>query len=278
MKNLVSNFFIRIKTLQDLILDIIFPPCCIICGKLASHYICSKCEKRFEKYRKNEEIDNRKILENKLNYLKLECNNEIKSNYESEENDYKMQNCINTGYKDTKNKFYLIDNQKFYWDKLIYVFKYDGIVRKTLLEYKFNSKPYISNFFSYEILKSKKVYENLKLCDIIVPVPMDKKKLRKRGYNQAELISKILSQKARIVEENLLEKTRHTETQSLLENEARKKNVENAFCIKNPELVKDRRVVVFDDIFTTGATANEISRILKEAGAKEIIVLVIAKN
>lgn len=75
-----------------------------------------------------------------------------------------------------KKQYYLINNQKFYWDKLLYVFEYKGIVRKYILEYKFGSKPYISNFFAYELLKSKKVYENLKFCDIITSVSLDKKK------------------------------------------------------------------------------------------------------
>lgn len=231
----------------DFVLNFLYPPCCIICGNLDKNYICKNCEKRFERYRKYNEIDNKKILENKLN-------NMIKENY------------------------YDIDLQRFYWDKFLYVFEYKGIIRKTLLDYKFNSKPYLSNFFAYEFLKSKKVYEFLKFCDIIVPVPMDKRKRALRGYNQTELISKILSKKSGIKEEKILQKTRQTKTQSLLKTEERKQNIENAFCIKNTELVKDRNIILLDDIFTTGATVNEISRILKEAGAKNIFVLVIAKD
>lgn len=231
----------------DFVLNFLYPPCCIICGKLDKNYICKNCEKRFERYRKYNEIDNKKILENKLN-------NAIKENY------------------------YDIDLQRFYWDKFLYVFEYKGIVRKTLLDYKFNGKPYLSNFFAYEILKSKKVYEILKFCDIIVPVPMDRKKRGLRGYNQTELISKILSKKSGIKEEKILQKTKQTKTQSLLKPEERKQNIENAFCIKNTELVKDRNIILLDDIYTTGATVNEISKILKDAGAKSVFVLVIAKD
>ncbi len=233
----------------DFVLNFLFPPSCIICGNKAPNYICKKCEKRFEKYRKYNEIDNIKILKNKLNINKI-----------------------------MPEQYYLINNQKFYWDKLVYCFEYKGIVRKYILEYKFGDKPYISNFFAYELLKSKKVYEILKFCDIIIPVPLDNKKKKQRGYNQSELITKILSEKSRLNYENILLKVRHTKTQSLLENLERKKNVENAFCIKNPELVKNKKVIIFDDIYTTGATANEISKILKEAGARNVYILVIAKD
>lgn len=231
----------------DFVLNFLFPQTCIICGKRDKHYICKNCERRFEKYRKYNEIDNKVILKNKLN-------------------------------ADIETEYYEIDNQNFYWDKLIYVFDYRGIVRKTILQYKFNSKPYLSNFFAYEILKSKKVYEILKSCDIIVPVPMDKKKRNERGYNQTELITKIIEEKSGIKEEKILLKTKATKTQSLLAIHERKQNVENAFCIKNLEIVKNKKIIILDDIYTTGATVNELSKLLKEAGAKSVFVLVISKD
>lgn len=260
----------------DFVLNFLFPPSCIICGKHDIHYICKKCEKRFEKYRKYNEIDNIKLLKNKLNNIKAQNFNENKVYFNKIKN---TRFFINLQIQDIKqSQYYVIDNQKFYWDKLLYAFEYKGIVRKYVLEYKFGSKPYISNFFAYELLKSKKVYEILKFCDIIIPVPLDKKKQRQRGYNQSELIAKILAEKSRISFQNVLLKIKHTKTQSLLENSERKKNVENAFCIKNPELVKNKKVIIFDDIYTTGATANEISKVLKSAGAKSIFILVIAKD
>lgn len=231
----------------ELVLNFLFPQVCIICGKLNKYYICENCERRFIQYRKYNLIDNQKLIQNKLN-------------------------------KQIRVRCYEIDNQILYWDKMMYIFDYKGIVRKTILEYKFGEKSYLSNFFVYEILKGKKVYEILNFCDIIIPVPMYKRKMQERGYNQTELITKILQEKSGIKEEKILFKIKNTKTQSLLEINERKQNVEGSFCIKNPELVKNKRVIIFDDIFTTGATINEISKILKETGAKEIFVLVIAKD
>lgn len=231
----------------NFVLNFLFPQSCIICGKLEQYYICKNCERRFEKYRKYNEIDNKRILKNKLN-------------------------------SEIETELYEIDNQKFYWDKLLYVFDYRGLVRNTLLQYKFNSRPYLSNFFAYQILKGKNVYEILNSCDIIMPVPMDNKKKKERGYNQTELITKIIQQKSGIKEENILIKTKITKTQSLLEIKERKLNVENAFAIKNPDIISNKKVIIFDDIYTTGATVNEISKILKKAKARSVFVLVIAKD
>lgn len=118
----------------------------------------------------------------------------------------------------------------------------------------------------------------MNFCDIITPVPLDNRRLKQRGYNQSKLIAKILSEKSGLKLEDILLKVKYTKTQSLLENSQRRKNVENAFSIKIPELVKNKKVIIFDDIYTTGATANEIAKILKEAGAKNVFILVIAKD
>ena len=147
-----------------------------------------------------------------------------------------------------------------------------------MLKYKFNDEAYLSNFFANQILNNKKTYEILKTYDIIIPVPMEKGKKLKRGYNQTELITKIIEKNVEITELKVVEKIKKTNTQSLLSQEMRKLNVENAFCIKNENLVKNKNVIIFDDIYTTGATVNEISKLLKNAKVNKILVLVIAKD
>lgn len=165
-----------------------------------------------------------------------------------------------------------------YFDKLLFCYTYKGIIRKILLEYKFSNKAYLSNFFANLIL-NKKIDEILKIYDIMIPVPMDKIKKKKRGYNQTQLISKILCQKLSLFEdEKSLIKIKKTKTQSTLNKDERKNNIKNAFFVNNKENISNKKVILFDDIYTTGATVNEISKILKEAGAKEILVLVIAKD
>lgn len=252
MLEIVLNFLNYIKKFNTYYSSIcFFKKNCIICGRLTKNHICTLCEKRFKKYKKFNIIDNHKMYLDKLG----------------------IQNVNLT------QKFYLIYNQKLYWEKMIYCFDYKSIVRKYMLQYKFSDRAYLSNFFAYEILKNKKAYEMLKSYDIIIPVPMDKIKRARRGYNQTELIINIISKTGVIISENdILSKVKLTKTQSTLKKYDRKNNVKNSYVVKCANKVKNKKVILFDDIYTTGATVNEISMKLKEAGAKQILVLVIAKD
>ena len=170
-------------------------------------------------------------------------------------------------------------DNRYYWEKLFYCFEYTGIVRKYMIKYKFNGAAYISNFFARQILKNKKASEILKLYDIIISVPMDKEKKIKRGYNQTELITQIISKELEILEgKNIVFKLKGTKTQSTLNKENRKTNIKDVYFVNNNINIRNKKIILLDDIYTTGATVNEISSKLKEAGAKEILVLIIAKN
>lgn len=235
----------------EFVLNFLFPQTCIICGKLNKNYLCEKCEKRFNKYKKFGIINNKKVIIDKLN-------------------------IPSTNFR---QKYYFISGKKIYWEKMIYCFNYRGIIRKLILKYKFGEKTYISNFFANQILNNKNIYEILKLYDIIIPVPIEKIKEQKRGYNQTELITKIISAKSGIFNgSKYLEKIKITKTQSTLTKRERKENIKNAYLVKYKENIRNKKVILFDDIYTTGATVDEISKKLKEAGAKEILVLVIAKD
>lgn len=247
----VFNFFNFFE--EKSLLDIFFPPSCIICGKLNKNFICEKCEKRFYRYKKFNIIDNQKLIKDKLN-LNIKAENFIQ-------------------------KYYLDGDNRYYWEKLFYCFEYTGIVRKYMIKYKFNGAAYISNFFARQILKNKKASEILKLYDIIISVPMDKEKKIKRGYNQTELITQIISKELEILEgKNILFKLKGAKTQSTLNKENRKTNIKDVYFVNNNINIRNKKIILLDDIYTTGATVNEISSKLKEAGAKEILVLIIAKN
>lgn len=82
------------------------------------------------------------------------------------------------------------------FDEHIYIFCYDGIIRKLILDYKFNDKAYIYNTFIYFILKNEKICTQIKKYDIIIPVPISNKRYKERGYNQSSLFAKKLARKA----------------------------------------------------------------------------------
>ena len=164
-----------------------------------------------------------------------------------------------------------------YFDYHIKIFRYENIIRDKIIDYKFNEKAYLYKTFEKMILKTKKTYSFLKKYDIILYVTMFKKHKLIRGYNQSELIARKISDTLGItLEKNNLAKVINTKKQSTLTKSEREKNVKNAFKLKNPEKIKDKKIILFDDIYTTGSTVNECSKILKKAGAAEIVILTIA--
>ena len=115
----------------------------------------------------------------------------------------------------------------------------------------------------------------LKNADIIVPVPLFWWKNLRRGYNQAALLSEIISQECDIKINDIMRRIKNTKSQTKLDEQARRKNVLNAFALKSNG-IKDKIVLLVDDVMTTGATINECARVLKNAGAKEVYSCVAA--
>lgn len=177
------------------------------------------------------------------------------------------------------NKIKEYKDNKFYFDESIHIFKYEDIIRKILVEYKFQEKSYLYKTFSKIILKNEKICGKLKKYDIIIPVPIHKKRKLIRGYNQTELIAKKIAKNIDLKMENkVLFKNKNIVSQSELNKSERIKNVKEAFVVKNEEKVENKKILIFDDIYTTGSTVNECSKILKNAGASKIGILTIAKD
>lgn len=172
------------------------------------------------------------------------------------------------------------NNENFEFSKYLYIFSYEDEIRNLLINYKFNEKAYLYKTFAQILLKSKNIYGFLKECDIIVPVPIHKNRKRQRGYNQSELIAKQLTKQVKNLklEKQVLVKQKDIKPQSSLSKKERVENVRNAYKIENKEKIIGKKIILLDDIYTTGNTVNECSRILKEYGAKQINVLTIARD
>lgn len=161
----------------------------------------------------------------------------------------------------------------------IYGYLYKAEIRSKIIDYKFNDKPELSHTLAKLLLNNKKICGFLENYDIIIPVPMYPKKQIQRGYNQSDLIAKELSKNVSIDYANdVLYKYRPTKMQSSLDKKSRQNNVKGAYNCKNQQKINGRRVILFDDIYTTGSTAEECSKVLKQSGASEIAVLTIAKD
>ena len=166
-----------------------------------------------------------------------------------------------------------------YFENHYYIFKYDSIIRNLIIDYKFNEKPYLYRSILEFINKYQKEYIQFKIYDIIIPVPISKKRNRERGYNQSLLIAKGMAQNKNIkLRNNVISKAKNNNTQSKLNKEERAENVKNVYKIANNKEIIDKNILLIDDIFTTGATLNECSKMLKQANAKKVDVLTIAKD
>jgi ComF family protein len=115
--------------------------------------------------------------------------------------------------------------------------------------------------------------------DIAIPVPLHKKRLRLRGFNQALLLAHGISEQFMIPlnYDNLI-RIRYTRPQVELSGRDRAENVRGAFNLLRPAEVCEKRILLIDDVFTTGATMNECAKVLKDAGAASVTVLTLART
>ena len=163
-------------------------------------------------------------------------------------------------------------NKTFYFDKVISCIAYDDISKKLILDYKYRSKTYLCRYIA-EIMKEKFLFENIE-ADYILYVPLHKKRLRKRGFNQAQKIAEDLSEITGIPTLNCIFRKRNTRRLYNLNKKEREQEVKNSFVIKdNDNLLKNKNVILIDDIFTTAATTNEISKELRLVPVNKITVL-----
>ena len=114
-------------------------------------------------------------------------------------------------------------------------------------------------------------------ADLVIPVPLHPARLAERGYNQAALIAAYVARELRLpLEARGLRRTRHTPQQARLDRAARLGNVTGAFQVRSAACVRGRRVVLVDDVATTGATLSACAAALREAGAAEVTAVVVA--
>lgn len=167
-----------------------------------------------------------------------------------------------------------------YFKKHLYIFKYEGIIKQRLIKYKFNEKIYIYKAFVNFMLKNKKVCRFLKNYDIIIPVPIHKNRKLERGYNQSALLAKEIASNFKSLQyiDDVLFKKIDNKPQSTKNKTDRQQDVIGIYYLKNEDKIKTKRILLLDDIYTTGSTVNECCRMLKQAKPKWLDVMTIAKD
>lgn len=175
-----------------------------------------------------------------------------------------------------KDLYFAVSYQSPLIKNLIQKFKYQPFIKEL-------SKPLSSLIIThFQLLEQKPIFfyqpKTAASNFIIIPIPLERKRLKWRGFNQAEEIAKPLSKFLKIPLNNkVLMKIKPTPPQTELPKQERKINIKNTFLCQNQEIIRGKKIILVDDLYTTGSTMEEAARVLKKAGAKEIIGVVVAR-
>jgi ComF family protein len=237
---MILNFF---KQIKRSILDLIFPIECLGCGK-EEFYLCPDCLK---------------LLPLTEKFVCPNCQRPSKNG----------ATCLRC-----RNKTYL--------DGLIFALDYkNSLVRKAIIKSKYNfikDLIYLLAEPLVKLIENTEIKQNLN-PDLVIPIPLHKKRLLYRGFNQSEILAQILCQKfSWPLAIDILKKVKSTRSQADLKAQDRLTNIKNAFKVMDQNLVKNKNIILIDDVFTTGATLNEAAKVLKKAGAKTVWAITLAKD
>jgi len=157
------------------------------------------------------------------------------------------------------------------------VFIYDYVSKDCILKLKYADR--MEYAYPLVELLHQAGGELFEKTDIIMPVPMHWRRKLLRKYNQADLLGRLLAKKEHLLySSNNLLRARYTQVQENKTISERNKNVKDAFCVKYPEKIKNKSILLVDDVLTTGATVNNCAKALKKEGAKAVYVLTVAKT
>ncbi|MFH1542140.1 MAG: ComF family protein [bacterium] len=156
---------------------------------------------------------------------------------------------------------------------------YDGVIKEAIARFKFKKRKRLHEPLGILLVHYLSSTPSLQMeeIDVIVPVPLHKSRHQERGFNQADLLAQVVSKYHAKPVVQALERHRQTQAQFDLKRNERYENIRDAFKVTNPHHVHDKRVLLLDDIYTTGSTIAECSRTLKQAGAKRVEVLTLSR-
>ncbi|MGL5346714.1 MAG: ComF family protein [Peptostreptococcaceae bacterium] len=243
----MQNFYKLIKEVLDTILEFIYPEniSCILCDRpIQKNNTYSMCKECFTNIHF--------ILDGCV-----KCGKPI-VNYSLEQ-----QSIDGCGY---------CQNKTFYFDKAVSCLEYDNLSKEIIFKFKYSNQTYMSKYIAL-IMKEKLELENLKF-DYILYVPLHKRRQNKRGFNQSQKIAKNLGKLIEVPVIDVLVRKEYTKRLFKLKKSERQKELKNAFILKhNIYELKNKNILLVDDIFTTGTTVNEISKMLKLDGINKVFVL-----
>ncbi|HNR03628.1 MAG TPA: ComF family protein [Bacillota bacterium] len=225
------------------LLDLLYPPKpkCSICGRAGRLAVCNACMAS-------------------LDYLQgitcLHCGKQLNEQYD----DCTCPDC-KTGI--------------FYYERAYSCFEYGGMGKKLIHKLKYEGMVQLANVIAG--LMAERLENERLVIDAIVPVPIHKKKLEARGFNQSQIIARELGERLHKPVMGCLERMVETKEQYNLDRNQRFLNIRGAFSVKlSYNIGKYKNILLVDDIYTTGSTVNECSKLLKDAGAAKVYVITAA--
>ena len=227
--------------IKNIILDILFPRTCPICFKIIAERKCKICSKCREK-----------IVHIKEPICK-KCGKQL--------------------YNQEQEYCYDCTKKVHVYDRGYACFAYSGDIKASIYQYKYHNKREYADFYIEEMIKTRGNEIKKWNVDIIIPVPLHKKRKRKRGYNQSEIIARGIGAYLNVeVNTSYIMRVKHTRPLKELDNKERRKHLKGAFVVGKKKS-EAKRVLLIDDIYTTGSTLNEIAELLKKAGVEKVYIL-----
>ena len=226
--------------LLEAAVSLLYPPLCTICGRSisAGEYLCDQCEAKAVRI---------------VAPFCEKCSEPFEGSITGA---FTCANCA---------------HRTIYFDAAVAAYRGRGIVRQIIHEFKYGHQIHLRHLVA-RWLNAALDDERLRgrRFDVIVPVPLHPARQRERGFNQANLLAELLSTQTSIPSRPLLERIRYTNTQTALDRAERIENLHNAFRLRKNADVRDLRVLLVDDVLTTGSTLSECARVLKRAGALSV--------
>lgn len=232
-----------VKLFNNLVVELLYPSTCVLCGKPNKDSVCAECRKKYP------------LLKEPLCMC---CGKPILE----EEREY----C-----EDCSEKL-----PKFTQGRSLWLHK--GEVKQSIYQFKFHNRRIYGKTYGRLLAKRYERYLVKWKIDCIIPVPIHSHRRRKRGYNQAEVLAKALQSELETnipIKNQLLYRKKETIFQKKLDNKQRKRNLRGAFGVNDKGAIQGN-ILVIDDIYTTGATLNEIAMVLKKNGANNVYFLTIS--
>ncbi|MBB6216407.1 ComF family protein [Anaerosolibacter carboniphilus] len=237
-----------VNELIETLLDFVYPRniYCILCGevieKTESYSLCTTCQEQV------------KFITSRFCE---KCGKPLESMYLPQ----KCPDCIQNVH---------------YFTKGFSCIEYDDNIKKLVYDLKYHNKRYLA-YHMAEMMTARFMKLEWEKPDVIVPIPLHPKKEKERGFNQSALIAKYIGESLDIpVEYRSVLRTKETETQNRLNREERKENLKNAFQIIKSQKFTDKKVLILDDIYTTGSTMDACAKELCKMKPKEIIFMTFA--